>query len=75
MRSRVFDKNKIETPAVHYFHQVDDPYSFLSVQKFKVLQASYDINFTPHLVGAPETTRREMLLDTSNVRLQTLVNC
>jgi 2-hydroxychromene-2-carboxylate isomerase len=54
MRSRVFDKNKIETPAVHYFHQVDDPYSFLSVQKFKVLQASYDINFIPHLVGAPE---------------------
>lgn len=54
MRSRLFDKNRIETPAVHYFHQVDDPYSFLSVQKLAALQASYNIKFIPHLVGAPE---------------------
>ena len=32
-KSRLFDKKRIETPAVHYFHQVDDPYSFLAVQK------------------------------------------
>ena len=54
MRSRFFDKNRIETPAVHYFHQVDDPYSFLCVQKLEALQASYNIKFIPHLVGAPE---------------------
>ena len=52
-RSRWFDKKRIETPAVHYFHQVDDPYSFLAVQKLAALQNRYSIDFIPHLVGSP----------------------
>ena len=44
-KSRLFDKKRIETPAVHYFHQVDDPYSFLAVQKLAALQARYNIQF------------------------------
>ena len=54
-KSRLFDKRRIETPAVHYFHQVDDPYSFLTVQKLNELQRRYNISFVPHLVGAPTT--------------------
>ncbi len=37
-------------PEVHYFHQVDDPYSHLAVQKLDDLQASYDVQFKVHLV-------------------------
>jgi 2-hydroxychromene-2-carboxylate isomerase len=39
--------------AVHYFHQVDDPYSHLAVQKLASLEARYRIPFIPHLVGPP----------------------
>ena len=52
-KSRLFDKKRIETPAVHYFHQVDDPYSFLAVQKLATLQTRYNISFIPHLVSSP----------------------
>ena len=52
-KSRLFDKKRVETPAVHYFHQVDDPYSFLAVQKLAALQARYNIHFISHLVSAP----------------------
>lgn len=38
---------------VHYFHQVDDPYSHLAVQKLERLQAAYDLPFVPHLVAMP----------------------
>jgi len=40
-------------PVVHYFHQVDDPYSHLSVQKLDQLRARYQIKFQPHLTSAP----------------------
>lgn len=40
-------------PVIEYFHQVDDPYSLLAVQKLKTLQASYDVSFNIHLVNAP----------------------
>ena len=39
--------------AVHYFHQVDDPYSHLAVQKLDVLQGAYEIPFRTHLVSKP----------------------
>ncbi len=52
-KSRLLDKKRIETPAVHYFHQVDDPYSFLAVQKLATLQTRYNIKFIPHLVSSP----------------------
>ena len=41
-------------PTVHYFHQVDDPYSHLAVQKLDLLKARYTLKFQPHLVSKPE---------------------
>jgi len=41
--------------SVSYFHQVDDPYSHLAVQKLDQLKARYDIAFEHHLVSGPET--------------------
>ena len=39
---------------VHYFHQVDDPYSHLLVQLLPALQARYRIELHVHLVPAPD---------------------
>ncbi len=36
---------------VLYFHKVDDPYSHLTIQSIKKLQASFDIELKPVLVG------------------------
>ncbi len=41
-------------PVVHYFHQVDDPYSHLAVQKLDQLAEQYALKFQPHLVSGPE---------------------
>lgn len=41
-------------PVVHYFHQVDDPYSQLAVQKFDQLVEQYNLTFEPHLVSGPD---------------------
>ena len=43
-----------EAPTVHYFHQVDDPYSHLAVQKLDPLKARYALKFQPYLVAKPE---------------------
>lgn len=42
-----------ETHRVHYFHQVDDPYSALAAGCLAQLAARYDIELVPHLVSAP----------------------
>jgi 2-hydroxychromene-2-carboxylate isomerase len=39
--------------TVHYFHQVDDPYSHMAAQKLEALQKRYRVNFEYHLVSAP----------------------
>ncbi|MDP2284718.1 MAG: DsbA family protein [Pseudohongiella sp.] len=39
---------------VHYFHQVDDPYSDLAVRALPHLAANYAIKIVPHLVPAPD---------------------
>lgn len=44
--------------VVHYFHQVDDPYSHLTVQKLALLQRTYAIPFVPHLVRPPTASFR-----------------
>ncbi len=44
-----------EAPVVHYFHQVDDPYSHLAVQKLEGLRAAYKLPFKAHLVSAADT--------------------
>jgi 2-hydroxychromene-2-carboxylate isomerase len=38
---------------VHYFHQVDDPYSHLSAQVLERMLARYEIELVPHLVAPP----------------------
>lgn len=38
---------------VHYFHQVDDPYSALTAASLQALLARYDIALIAHVVGAP----------------------
>jgi len=40
-------------PVVDYFHQVDDPYSHLAVQKLNALKDRYSVTFRPHLVAPP----------------------
>ena len=40
-------------PVVDYFHQVDDPYSYLAVQKLNALKDRYSVTFKPHLVAPP----------------------
>lgn len=48
---------------VHYFHQVDDPYSALTAQRLADLVRRYEIRLIPHLVppppdwAAPDRTR------------------
>lgn len=42
-----------EPAAVHYFHQVDDPYSHLAVQKLDALRSAYGLPFRAHLVSGP----------------------
>jgi 2-hydroxychromene-2-carboxylate isomerase len=41
-----------EPPAVHYFHEVSDPYSHLAVQRLDALREKYSLTFHVHLVSA-----------------------
>ena len=45
---------KGQAPVVHYFHQVDDPYSDLAVRALPHLVGRYPITLVPHLVSAPD---------------------
>ncbi len=48
-------REKRGQPAlVHYFHQVSDPYSHLTVQKLDQLINRYSLPFQPHLVSKPD---------------------
>jgi 2-hydroxychromene-2-carboxylate isomerase len=38
---------------LHYFHQVDDPYSALAAASLPRLLARYDVHLNPHVVGPP----------------------
>ncbi len=42
-----------EAHTLHYFHQVDDPYSALMAQVLPRLLARYDLQLQAHVVGAP----------------------
>lgn len=46
-------KAKNAPHRVHYFHQVDDPYSALTVAALPELLARYDIELQVHIVDAP----------------------
>ena len=43
-------------PELHYFHQVDDPYSHLTALQLSALQARYRVLLVPHLVPAPDAS-------------------
>ncbi|HXA46017.1 MAG TPA: DsbA family protein [Burkholderiaceae bacterium] len=49
-RKRVANRQRHQ---VHYFHQIDDPYSALTAQVLPQLLSRYDIELIPHIVGAP----------------------
>lgn len=53
-KARKLREKRNEPANVHYFHQADDPYSHLAVQKLDQLKATYDLQFQPHLVSGPE---------------------
>ncbi len=60
---------------LHYFHQVDDPYSALVAACLPQLLARYDIELLPHLVGPPPpgaAPERDMLLAYSRQDAQRL---
>ena len=52
-RSERARARRSEPHLLHYFHQVDDPYSALAASILPRLLARYDIQLMPHLVGAP----------------------
>ena len=45
--------SRAERHRVHYFHQVDDPYSALAAAVLPQLAARYDVDIVPHVVGPP----------------------
>jgi 2-hydroxychromene-2-carboxylate isomerase len=42
-----------EPHRVHYFHQVDDPYSALAAEALPRFAARYDVDIVAHVVGPP----------------------
>ena len=53
-RASLLRRIKGEAAQVHYFHQVDDPYSYLCVQLLERLGHRYDVDLLAHLVSPPE---------------------
>jgi 2-hydroxychromene-2-carboxylate isomerase len=61
--------------VVHYFHQVDDPYSALMVQVLPALAKRYSIELQAHVVSPPPDSaapEREKLIDYSRKDAQAL---
>ncbi len=52
-KGRLKRRIKGALPVVYYFHNVEDPYSHLAVQKLDALKANYRIDFHAHLVREP----------------------
>jgi len=47
-------KRSLQKPTVHYFHQVDDPYSHVAAQALGAFAKRYNVVVTPWLVSAPD---------------------
>ena len=63
--------------VVHFFHQLDDPYSQLLIKVLPKLQSRYNISIETHLVGPPEDSavpERAMLKAYSLLDAQRLAN-
>lgn len=46
-------KHQMQGHPIYYYHQVDDPYSYLLSQKLELLTQKYNINFYPLVVSDP----------------------
>jgi len=57
-RAGVARRLRGQRATVHYFHQVDDPFSHLAVQKIAALRTAYGLAFAPHLVRPPRAAFR-----------------
>jgi len=53
-RASLVRRMKGASAQVHYFHQTDDPYSYLCVQLLERLGHRYDVDLLGHLVSPPE---------------------
>ncbi len=53
-RASLLRRIKGEAAQVHYFHQADDPYSYLCVQLLERLGHRYDVDLLAHIVSPPE---------------------
>jgi 2-hydroxychromene-2-carboxylate isomerase len=53
-KARYLRQFRFEHPRVYYFHQANDPYSHLALQKLDALRAKYSLEFVVHLAKAPE---------------------
>lgn len=53
-RASLVRRMKGASAQVHYFHQTDDPYSYLCVQLLERLGHRYDVDLLAHLVSPPE---------------------
>ena len=53
-RARYLRLFRVEKPKVYYFHQANDPYSHLTIQKLADLKSRYQVEFEVHLVGDTE---------------------
>ena len=42
-----------QPPTIEYFHQADDPYSHLALQRLECLRRRYVVKIRPHLVSGP----------------------
>ena len=40
--------------VLHFFHELEDPYSLLLAQAIPLLQSKYSVSVLQHLVGPPE---------------------
>jgi 2-hydroxychromene-2-carboxylate isomerase len=49
-RGRLRRRLRGEGPRIEYFHQLDDPFSFLAVQRLDALAAAWDVELAAHLV-------------------------
>ncbi|XOV89746.1 MAG: DsbA family protein [Pseudomonadota bacterium] len=57
-RQRMARLQRRGKPTVHYFHQVDDPYSHLAVQRVDEIGRKYRVNLVPHLTSGEADSYR-----------------
>ena len=67
-------KSTKRAPEVYYFHQVDDPYSHLTVQKLSALTQRYRLPFKCYLVSTPDPTYQGSSQHFSSWAMQDAIN-